>query len=476
MSNLDTPQTSVPVEATSALQIAASGNAQAAKAKPSAHTISHVSPNLLILNPHNARTHPKKQKNKVAASIKRFGFNNPMIVDENNVVLVGHCRLMAALELGFEAVPVIRLEHLTPAEKRAYMLADNRLAEDAGWDNKQLAIEFKELSNLSLDFTIESTGFETVEIDRILEMVEVAGDSKAEILPEIDPKRPVASRPGNLWQLGEHRLLCADATKAESYARLLSDDRAQLIIADLPYNVAISSIVGSGAIQHGEFPMASGEMTSTEFTEFLRRVFEHLVRYSIDGSIHFLFMDWRHVLELRHAADSLYTEHKNICIWNKVNAGLGSFYRSKHELIFVFKNGTAVHINNFGLGGDGRYRTNVWDYPGVNIRRPGGRTDLEMHPTAKPVALIMDAIKDCSRSKDIVLDPFSGSGTTIIACERTRRIACAMELDPAYVDLAVRRWEALTGEVARLIGSGATLDEAAAERGVPCPHFSFERK
>ena len=185
-------------------------------------------------------------------------------------------------------------------------------------------------------------------------------------------------------------------------------------------------------------------MTSTEFTEFLRRVFEHLVRYSIDGSIHFLFMDWRHVLELRHAADSVYTEHKNICIWNKVNAGLGSFYRSKHELIFVFKNGTAVHINNFGLGGDGRYRTNVWDYPGVNIRRPGGRTDLEMHPTAKPVALIMDAIKDCSRSKGVILDPFSGSGTTIIACERTRRIARAMELDPAYVDLAVRRWEALS--------------------------------
>jgi len=257
---------------------------------------------------------------------------------------------------------------------------------------------------------------------------------------------------------------------------LMSDERAQLVIADLPYNVAISSIVGSGAIQHSEFPMASGEMTPTEFTEFLRRVFEHLVRYSIDGSIHFLFMDWRHVLELRHAADSVYTEHKNVCIWNKVNGGLGSFYRSKHELIFVFKNGTALHINNFGLGGDGRYRTNVWDYPGVNIRRPGGRTDLEMHPTAKPVAMIMDAIKDCSHSKGIILDPFSGSGTTITACQRTRRIARTMELDPAYVDLAVRRWEALSGTPALHAETGLPLDELAATRGVSPPHYAFEHK
>jgi DNA modification methylase len=445
------------------------------KAKAHGLCLSHLSPDLLVINPRNARKHSKKQINKVAASIKQYGFINPIIVDETNTVLVGHCRLEAAKILALEAVPAIRLSHLAEAQKRAYMLADNRLAEDAVWDIEKLAIEFKELGELKLDFTIESTGFETVEIDRILEKDEVARAAKAEILPEPDPKQPAVSCLGDLWRLGDHALLCADATKEESYRRLMADDRAQMVIADLPYDLHIASIVGSGAIQHDEFPMASGEMSSAEFTEFLKRVFTELVHFSIDGSIHYHFMDWRHDLELRLAAQGVYSEFKNLCVWNKDNAGLGSFYRSKHELIFVFKNGSGTHINNFGLGGDGRYRTNVWDYPGVNVRRPGGRTDLAMHPTAKPVPLILDAIKDCSRSRGIILDPFSGSGTTLIACERTRRVGRAMELDPAYIDLAIRRWEAMTGKKARN-AEGATLDEIAAIRGLPAPHFAFERK
>jgi DNA modification methylase len=427
-------------------------------------------------NPRNTRKHSKKQVSKVAASIQEFGFVNPIVLDENNVVLVGHCRLEAAKLLGLEAIPAIRLDYLTEEQKRAYMLADNRLAEDAIWDLEKLAVELKELSEVKLDFTIESTGFETVEIDRILEKDEVARASASEAVPEPDPQQSRVSCLGDLWQLGEHRLLCADATREDSFLCLMGDDCAQMVITDLPYNLTISSIVGSGAIQHGEFPMASGEMTGPEFTAFLQGVFERLVRFSIDGSIHFLFMDWRHDVELRRGAEGVYSEYKNLCVWNKANAGLGSFYRSKHELIFVFKSGTAPHINNFGLGGDGRYRTNVWDYPGVNIRRPGGRTDLEMHPTAKPVAMIIDAIKDCSRGKGIILDPFSGSGTTIIACQRTRRVARAMELDPAYVDLAVRRWEALTGKLALHEESGLTLDELAATRGVPMPHYAFERR
>ena len=430
----------------------------------------------LTPNPRNARKHSKKQVNKVAASIKEFGFINPVVVDENGTVLVGHCRLEAAALLALETVPTIRLDHLSDEQKRAYMLADNRLAEDAVWDLEKLAVELKDLSDLKLDITIESTGFETVEIDHILEKDEVTRASAAEEVPEPDPQQPAASRLGDLWQLGEHRLLCADATREDNYVHLMGDDRAQMVITDLPYNLSISSIVGSGAIQYGEFPMASGEMTCSEFTTFLRGTFERLVRFSVDGSIHFLFMDWRHDIELRHAAEGVYSEYKNLCVWNKANAGLGSFYRSKHELIFVFKSGAAPHINNFGLGGDGRYRTNVWDYPGVNIRRPGGHTDLEMHPTAKPVTMIMDAIKDCSRGKGIILDPFSGSGTTIIACQRTRRVARAMELDPAYVDLAVRRWEALAGNVALHAESGFTLDELAATRGVPSPHYAFERR
>ncbi len=429
----------------------------------------------LVPNPRNARNHSKKQINKVAASLRKFGFVNPAIIDETNVILVGHCRIASAKLLGITEVPTIRVSHLTPAQKRAFALADNRLAEDASWDFEILAVELKELSEINLDVVVETTGFESVEIDRILEKDEVARSAQ-EVLPEADRKNPSVSRISDLWVLGSHRLLCADATAMESYGHLMGDERAQMIFSDLPYNLSIAGIGGMGKIHHGESLMASGEMSAAEFTEFLQSVFKPLTQFSIDGSIHYLCIDWRHVLELRHAADGLYAEHKNICVWNKTNAGMGSFYRSKHELVFVFKNGAAPHINNFGLGGDGRYRTNVWDYPGVNIRRPGGHSDLEMHPTAKPVAMVMDAIKDCSHRNGIILDPFSGSGTTIIAAQRTKRMARAMELDPTYVDLAIRRWEALTGEKSRHAESGLTLDEVATQRGVPAPHYSFESR
>jgi DNA modification methylase len=430
----------------------------------------------LRLNPRNARKHSKKQINKVAASLREYGFINPPIIDENNMILVGHCRVEAAKLLGRTEVPAIRVGHLTEAQKRAFALADNRLAEDASWDFEILALEFKELSRIDLDFVIESTGFDTSEIDRILETDATAHLAAGESLPEPNCAQSPVSRVGDLWIAGRHRLLCADATMPQNYKHLMDGDQAQMVITDAPYNLKVSAIVGLGEIQHGEFPMASGEMSGGEFTAFLHSVFKLLVQFSVDGSIHFLFMDWRHDLELRRAAEGLYAEFKNLCVWNKGNAGMGSFYRSKHELVFVFKNGAAPHINNFGLGGDGRYRTNVWDYPGVNIRRAGGHSDLKMHPTAKPVALVMDAIKDCSRRGGKILDPFSGSGTTIIAAQRTGRIARAMELDPGYVDLALRRWEALTGDKCRHAETGLTLDELAAQRGVPAPHFLFEPK
>jgi DNA modification methylase len=430
----------------------------------------------LVPNPRNARTHSKKQINKVAASLRKFGFVSPAIIDEKNIILVGHCRIESAKLLGFTEVPTIRVSHLNSAQKRAFALADNRLAEDASWDFEILAVELKELSEINLDVVVESTGFESAEIDRIIEQDEVARAATQEFLPEVDNKNPSVSLIGDLWILGQHRLLCGDATAVNSYERLMGDDRAQMVFGDLPYNLAIKKIGGMGKIHHGEFPMASGEMSAAEFTAFLRSVFKLLTQFSLDGSIHYLCMDFRHDLELRHAADGLYAEYKNLCVWNKTNAGMGSFYRSKHELVFVFKNGAAPHINNFGLGGDGRYRTNVWDYPGVNIRRPGGHSDLLMHPTAKPVAMVMDAIKDCSKRNGIILDPFSGSGTTIIAAQRTKRIARAMELDAAYVDLAIRRWEALTGEKPRQAETGLTLDEVAIQRGVPAPHYAFEQR
>ncbi|MGE0566294.1 MAG: site-specific DNA-methyltransferase, partial [Vicinamibacterales bacterium] len=217
-------------------------------------------------------------------------------------------------------------------------------------------------------------------------------------------------------------------------------------------------------IKHREFAMAAGEMTDAEFQSFLSTIFGHLVTHSVDGSIHYVCMDWRHCAAILTAAEAHYREFKNLCVWNKGNAGMGSFYRSKHELVFVFKNGSARHINNFGLGEGGRYRTNVWDYPGVNTLRPERRADLALHPTVKPVALVADAIRDCSKRNGLVLDPFMGSGTTLIAAERTGRVAAGIEIDPRYVDVAVRRWTALTARPAVLAGSDQTFEQVAAAR------------
>jgi DNA modification methylase len=243
-----------------------------------------------------------------------------------------------------------------------------------------------------------------------------------------------------------------------------------MVFTDPPYNVAIDGhVCGKGAIHHREFAMASGEMSEGEFTNFLALVLKNIAHVSADGSIHFICMDWRHLREVLAAGYSTYDEFKNLIVWNKDNAGMGSFYRSKHEMILVFKNGKAAHINNFGLGEKGRYRTNVWDYPGVNSMKAGRMDELAMHPTVKPVGLVADAIRDCSKRKQIVLDAFMGSGTTLIAAEKTGRIACGLELDPAYIDVAIRRYQAYTGKIATLAETGQTFAEVAAARGVSLP-------
>ena len=266
--------------------------------------------------------------------------------------------------------------------------------------------------------------------------------------------------------LGAHRLLCGDALDEGSYVTLLDGAKASLIFTDPPYNVAIDGHVGGkGQIHHRDFAMACGEMTSPAFSTFLTKTFQLLGANSIDGSIHYACMDWRHMQEMLAAGYAVYSELKNLCVWNKSNGGMGTFYRSKHELVFVWKSGTAPHLNNFELGQHGRNRTNVWDYPGVNTFRSGRMDELQMHPTVKPVALIADAIRDCSKQGNIVLDPFCGSGTILIAAERTGRKARALEIDPAYVDVAIRRWEALTGKSATL-PSGETFEEIAEQRTV----------
>jgi DNA modification methylase len=415
--------------------------------------------------PNNARTHSRKQLRQIANSIKKFGFCNPVLIDDAKQIIAGHGRVEAAKLLGIDAVPTCRLSHLSASDKRAYILADNRLAERAGWDKELLAIELQGL--IELDVDIEVTGFEMAEIDVLLEDAREASgapNGPEDNVPEHSPG-PAVTHTGDLWVMGKHRLLCGDARDNAAYERLLEDAEAEFVFSDPPYNVAIDGhVCGLGRIHHREFAMGSGEMNEAEFTEFLRTVFDRLVENTVDGSIHQICMDWRHMWEMLEAGRRVYSELKNLCVWNKTNAGMGSFYRSKHELVFVWKSGSAAHINNFELGQHGRHRTNVWDYAGVNTMRAGRLEELAMHPTVKPVALVADAIKDCSRRGGLVLDPFCGSGTILIAAEHTGRKARALEIDPTYVDVAVRRWQAYAGKSAVLAGSGDTFETIEEQR------------
>jgi DNA modification methylase len=388
-----------------------------------------------------------------------------VLIDDSGQIIAGHGRVEAAKLLGMESVPALRLAHLSVADKRAYVIADNRLAEKAGWDRELLAIELQTL--VDLDFDIELTGFGTGEVDIILnEADEAKGETAG---PEDNVPDPLPgcaiSKPGDLWVLGQHRLLCGDARANAAYQQLLKGEKAELVITDPPFNVVIDGHVsGKGAIRHREFVMASGEMSKEAFTDFLTSVFACLAPNTVAGSIHYTFMDWRHIDEVMAAGKKVYTELKNLCVWTKTNAGMGTFYRSQHELVFVWKSGEAPHQNNFELGQHGRSRSNVWHYAGVNTMRPGRLEELTMHPTVKPVTLIADALKDCSRRGGLVLDPFCGSGTILIAAERTGRKARALEIDPQYVDVAVRRWQMYTGRTARLASTGQTFEDVEEER------------
>lgn len=411
----------------------------------------------------NARTHSDKQIAQIAASIKTFGFVNPVLLSGDGTVIAGHGRIEAAKNLGLAEVPTIELAHLSDAERRAYIIADNRLAELAGWDRDILAIELQALGEMDLDFDLEITGFETGELDFLLDgdVVEVEDPDDA----ILEPDSSVAiTRPRDVWLLGEHRLICGDAQLPEIYAALMQGDRARMVFTDPPYNVKISGhVCGSGATQHREFAMASGEMDSAGFTQFLAASLTCMKDVSHDGAIHFVCMDWRHITELQNAGNSIYSELKNLIVWKKTNGGMGTFYRSQHELVFAYKVGTAAHINTFGLGEKGRYRTNVWKYAGVNSFG-ANQKDLELHPTVKPVAMVADAIKDVTRRGDIVLDGFGGSGTTLMAAHRTSRIARLVELDPLYCDVICRRFETKTGISPVLESTGEVFSDIKKHR------------
>jgi DNA modification methylase len=419
----------------------------------------------------NARCHSKKQVRQIADSIRRFGFTNPVLISDQREIIAGHGRVMAAKELGLDTVPTLKLSYMTAAERRAYVLADNKLALNAGWDVEILATELQAL--VDLDFDVSLTGFSLAEIDIALDQARESSvtttDSPADRVHE-RPANPI-TRPGDMWLLGRHRLLCGDALRSNDVIALVGKEKVNLIFTDPPYNVPIDGhVCGLGATHHREFAYASGEMTKPEFTEFLATTLSNAAAVAADGSIAFVCMDWRHMKELLEAGERAFSELKNLCIWNKTNAGMGTFYRSKHELVFVFKVGDAPHTNSFGLGDTGRYRTNVWDYAGISSISGHRMDDLAMHPTVKPTAMVADAIRDCSRRGEIVLDVFGGSGTTLIAAETCGRQARILELDSGYCDTIITRWETYTGKKATLSADGRSFEDVVLQRegkGVP---------
>src|SRR6202790_5404690 len=422
--------------------------------------IEHVAPQSLRPYPGNARIHSKKQIKQIARSIERFGFTNPILVSNDREVIAGHGRLRAAQQLGLTSVPIVILATMSQTDRQAYVLAENKLAENAGWDRDILAIELQGLLDVEFDDP-ELTGFSLGEIDGIL------SDASEKSAPEPGPedflpadKDAAVSRPGDLWVLGPHRLLCGDARIETDYGRVLAGRSVDLVLTDPPYNVRIDGHVsGLGKAQHSEFAMASGEMSEAEFTLFLSTFLALAKAHSCDGAILFVFMDWRHLFELTVGGRDNGLELKNLIVWAKDIAGMGSFYRSKHELCFVFKNGEARHLNTFELGQHGRYRTNVWEYAGVNTFRTGRLDELAMHPTVKPVAMLADAIRDVTKRGAIVLDPFAGSGSTLIAAEKTGRRARCTEYDPKICDVIVRRWQAYTGKAAAFEGTDLTFED-----------------
>jgi len=414
----------------------------------------------LKLNPHATKRHSEEHVSRIILSISRWGWLVPIIIDDDNMIIAGHGRYNAALQMGDQDVPCIRAKFVTDADKRAFALAENRIPELSTTDktllNKELTFLFEN------DVEIEITGYSVADIEF---KIEVPPQEEPEPVPLPDASQRAVSRVGDLWLVGPHRLICGDARLRETWEWLMGDERATLMFADYPYNVPIDGFVsGNGKVRHREFVMAAGEMSPAEFTAFLRTISRNAVLYTVDGSIHYLCMDWRHMREMLDATDGIYTEHKQLIVWKKTNAGQGTFYRSEHELVFVFKSGRSKHINNFKLGETGRYRTNVVEYAGANTFRKDRDKDLEAHSTVKPTAMVMDFILDCSHKGDLVMDPCVGSGTTLIAAHHTKRRGAGMELDPLYCDVALARLSDAVGQPPILQGDGRTFEAIQAER------------
>ena len=410
----------------------------------------------LVPDPRNARTHPKRQIEQIVASIRAFGFTNPVLVEPSGKVIAGHGRLLAAKQIGMAEIPVIELGGLSEAQARALRLADNKIALNAGWDVEILKLELGDLALPEFEMDLSLTGFSGGEIDVILKGQD---DPDDEVIPAV-PAKP-RTRLADIWQLGKHRIGCGDGRDVAFLRAVVGDSPVDAAFLDPPYNVKINGHANAKG-RHREFAMASGEMTTAAFRTFLTETLGACVAVSRPGAVHFVCMDWRHMDDVSAACTPLYDELLNICVWNKSNAGMGSLYRSKHEMVFVYRVPGASHTNAVELGKHGRNRTNVWDYASVNSMRGSRREDLALHPTVKPVAMVADAICDVTRQGELVLDIFLGSGTSLIAAERVGRRFRGTDIDPAYIDVAIARWEQLTGKDAVLAQRSACDDPGSA--------------
>lgn len=422
----------------------------------------------LKLDPRNPKKHSNHKIKMLAQSIKALGFIVPIVIDQANLIRAGHARVTAAKTIGMTEVPVIRLIDLTEEQFRAFSIAENRLAEIATWDQQLLATTLRDLSLADIDFSLEVTGFSVAEIDLKIEGLSTTPPTASDPADDIDViETDPVSKPGDLWLLGRHRVYCGNALERSSYDTLMRKQLAHVVFSDPPYNVKIDGhATGKGKVRHREFAMAAGELASDRFTDFLWTTFGHTKRNSVNGSLHYYFMDWRHQVEILNAGHDVFGELKNLCVWVKNNGGMGSLYRSRHELVFVYKNGHGKHRNNVELGRHGRSRSNVWEYAGsTNFGRNGEEGNLSaLHPTVKPVALIADALLDCSARGDIVLDPFMGVGSTLCAAERVGRACFGMDIDPLYVDATIRRWQKYCGDHAVHAVTGKRFDAISARR------------
>lgn len=430
--------------------------------QPSNNNLQMVDIESIILRFKSLRKHSKKQLQKLKNAINKVGYVNPILLDEKYNILAGELRVFAAKELGFTQIPAIILENLTPEEIEAIRILDNRIAEDGEWNFENLKDEIEKL--MKFDITFEDLGFDTVDYDEIF-LIKNSGENKVHDTDKedeswLDANIPTKVKTGDLWRLGDHFIFCGDSLNDKSFEILMQGELAQIVVTDPLYNCKIKGhVCGLGKTQHEEFAMASGEMTDSEFAEFISKFMQNLVKFSCDGSLSYIFMDWVGVKLLLTQGKKHYSELKNIAVWNKKVGGMGAMYRSQHEMVPIFKNGKAKHQNHIQLGKNGRYRTNVWDYSGVRATNPTFLELLKLHPTVKPVAMLHDILLDSSSKNDIVLDCFGGSGSTLLAAERCKRRARLIEINPRYVDVSIYRWEKETGKTAKMIKNHAEVQD-----------------